>query len=83
MRPSQSYAIFSSVLTKVERLGSGTMRCWRGLYLQAGVTVKYRIGRKLVEDRRNLQEIQVTESQFADYVALYTKTREDMEQGSQ
>lgn len=45
--------------------------------------MKYRIGRKLVEDRRNLQEIQVTESQFADYVALYTKTREDMEQGSQ
>ena len=62
---------------------SAMVRCWRDRCPQAGVTVKYRVGRKLVGDRTakvRLQEVCVTESQFADDVALYATTREVLEQ---
>ena len=62
---------------------SAMVRCWRDQCPQAGVTVKYRVGRKLVGDRTakvRLQEVCVTESQFADDVALYATTREVLEQ---
>ena len=45
--------------------------------------MKYRIGRKLVGDRSakaKLQEVRVTESKFADNVAVYATTREMLEQ---
>ena len=47
-----------------------------------GVTVMYKLGRKLVGDRTaksRLEDIQVTESQFADDVAVYATTREGLE----
>ena len=62
---------------------SAVVRCWRDRCPQAGITVKYRVGRKLVGDRtakRSLQEMCMTESQFADDAALYTNTREEMDQ---
>ena len=49
---------------------------------QVRVTVKYKLGRKLVGDRTaksRLEDIQVTESQFADDVAVYATTREGLE----
>ena len=55
---------------------STVLACWR-------VAVRYRIGRKLVGDRTaksRLQEIRMTESQFADDVAVYAATREALEQ---
>ena len=64
---------------------SAMVRCWRSRCPQAGVTVKFRVGRKLVGDRTaktRLQEVRVTESQFADDVALYATTREVMEQAA-
>ena len=62
---------------------SAVMACWRARCPQAGVTVRYRIGRKLVGDRTaksRLLEINMTESQFADDVSVYTATREALEQ---
>ena len=62
---------------------SAVVACWRARCPQAGVTVRYRIGRKLVGDRTaksKLQEVRVTESQFADDVAIYAATREALEQ---
>ena len=52
---------------------SAVVACWRARCLQAGVTVRCRIGRKLVGDRTaksRLMEINMTESQFADDVAV-------------
>ena len=48
--------------------------------------VKYRHGRKLVGDRTpksRLNEIKVTESQFADDAALYSTSRDDFESTTQ
>ena len=62
---------------------SAVVACWRARCPQAGVTVRYRIGRKLVGDRTaksRLQEIGMTESQFADDVAVDAATREALEQ---
>ena len=55
---------------------------WRERCPQVGVTVKYKIARKLVGDRTaksRLSEVRVTESQFADDVAVYATTREAFE----
>ena len=52
---------------------SAVMACWRARCPQAGVTVRYRIMRKLVGDRTaksRLLEINMTKSQFADDVAV-------------
>ena len=62
---------------------SAVVGCWRARCPQAGVTVRYRIGKKIVGDRTaksRLQEIRMTESQFADDVAVYAATREALEQ---
>ena len=62
---------------------SAMVACWRARCPKAGVTVRHRIGRKLVGDRTaksRLQEIRMTESQFADDVAVYAATREALEQ---
>jgi len=37
----------------------------------AGVTVLFKHGRRLVEDHTALEKVKVTESQFADDLALY------------
>ena len=61
---------------------SAMVACWRARCPKAGVTVRHRIGRKLVGDRTaksRLQEIRMTESQFADDVAVYAATREALE----
>ena len=55
---------------------------WRARCPEAGVMVKYRHGRKLVGDRTaksRLNEIKVTESQFADDTALYSTSRDAFE----
>lgn len=47
---------------------------WRARCPQAGVMVRYMMGRKLVGDRTaksRLEEVRITESQFADDVAVY------------
>ena len=52
--------------------------CWRCHCPEIGVTVRYEIGRKLVEDRTaktRLEEAVITESKFADDAALYAVTR--------
>ena len=62
---------------------SAVVACRRARCLQAGVTVRYRIGRKLVGDRTaksRLLEINMTKSQFADDVAVNAATREALEQ---
>ena len=51
---------------------------WRHLCPDAGVQVKHKHGRKLVGDRTAKSRLQcttVTESQFADDVALYATSR--------
>ena len=51
--------------------------CWRAHCPEAGVTVKYRMGRKLVGDRTvkaRLEEVAITESKFADDAALFAVT---------
>ena len=56
--------------------------CWRGQCPEAGVIVRYKIGRRLVGDRTAkaiLESIQVTESKFADDAALYAVTRQAVE----
>ena len=55
---------------------------WCSQYEEIGVTVLYKHGRKLVGDRTvksRLLKVQVTESQFADDLALYTVTRAALE----
>ena len=52
---------------------------WRGQSGEAGVPILYQHGRKLVGDRTaksRLLKVHVTESQFADDLAMYTVTRE-------
>ena len=56
--------------------------CWRAHCPEAGVTVKYRMGRKLVGDRTakaRLEEVVITKSKFADDVALFVVTRQAVE----
>ena len=51
---------------------------WRDHSEGAGVTVLYKHGRRLVGDhtvKSRLQRVQVTESQFADDLALYAASR--------
>ena len=55
---------------------------WRNRSSGAGVSVLYKHGRKLVGDRTaksRLSEMRVTESQFADDVALYATCRDSFE----
>ena len=55
---------------------------WRDGSLQAGVSVKFKHGRKFVGDRTaksRLGEVRMTKSQFADDVAAYAKTRDAFE----
>ena len=55
---------------------------WRGGCVEAGVDVLFRRGRKLVSDRTaksRLCVVRVTESEFADDVALYTSSRDCLE----
>ena len=55
---------------------------WRNRSSGAGVSVLYKHGRKLVGDRTaksRLSEMRVTESQFADDVALYATSRDSFE----
>ena len=62
---------------------SAMVACWRTPCPQAGVSVRYRIGRKLVVDRTakaKLKEVKITKSKFADDMALYATTREVLEQ---
>ena len=59
--------------------------CWRDECAEAGIDVLFKHGRKLVGDRTGksrLQVVRVTESQFADDVALYSSSREDYEMAS-
>ena len=58
------------------------MADWRNRSSGAGVSVLYKHGRKLVGDRTaksRLSEMRVTESQFADDVALYATSRDSFE----
>ena len=51
---------------------------WHSEYAGAGVSVLYKHGRKLVDNRTaksRLSEMRVTETQFADDAALYTTSR--------
>jgi len=67
LAPSLFNLYFSAVVTS-----------WRRKCPVAGVTVRYKHGRKLVGDRTaksRLQEVRVTESQFADDVAIYATSR--------
>ena len=55
---------------------------WQDYSEGAGVTVLYKHGRKLVGDytvKSRLQRVQVTESQFADDLALYAASRSAIE----
>ena len=61
---------------------SGMVASWRSKHVSEGVNVLYRIGRKLVGDRTTksrLQEVKVTETQFADDAALYSTSRDGFE----
>ena len=56
--------------------------CWRAHCPEAGVTVKYRMGRKLVGDRTakaRLEDVVITESKLSDDAALYAVTRQVVE----
>ena len=56
--------------------------CWRCHCPEAGVTVRYKMGRKLVGDRTaktRLEATVITESKFADDAALYAVTRPAVE----
>ena len=53
--------------------------CWRSHCPEAVVILKYRIERKLVGDRTGkarLEEVVITESKFADNVALFVAIRQ-------
>ena len=57
---------------------SAVVATWRNTHKEAGVDVLYKHGRKLVGDRTTksrLNEMRVTETQFADDAALYATTR--------
>ena len=56
--------------------------CWRGHCPKTGITVRYRIGRRLVEDRTakvRLEGTRIIESKFADDAALYAVIRQVVE----
>ncbi len=58
---------------------------WRAHCPEAGIDVRYKHGRKLVGDRiakSRLECMKVTESQFADDAAVYTKTCEAFERST-
>ena len=64
---------------------SAVVADWRSRCPQAGVSIKFRHGRKLVGDRTTksrLNNSQITESQFADDAAVYATTREAFEQAT-
>ena len=64
------------------RFFGAMVACWRVRCPDAGVLVKYKHGRKLVEDRTvksRLSEVRVVETQFANDVAIYCHTREAFE----
>ena len=59
---------------------SAMVACWRNECVEAGVDVLFKHGRKLVGDRTaksRLEVVRVTESQFADDVALYSGSHHD------
>ena len=61
---------------------SAVVACWRARCPEAGITVKYRHGRKLVGDRTSkshLVQVKITESQFADDAAVYATSRDAFE----
>lgn len=61
---------------------SAVVSCWRDECVEAGIDVMFKHGRKLVGDRTaksGLEVVRVTESQFADDVALYSSSRHDFE----
>ena len=65
------YLIFNTMVTR-----------WRSQSGEAGVPILYKHGRKLVGDRTaksRLLKVQVTESQFADDLALYAVARTPFE----
>ena len=58
------------------------LSCWCDECREAGVTVLYKLDRKLVGDRTvksKLHHVKITESQFADDFALYAGTRSTFE----
>ena len=58
---------------------SAMVASWRSKCPEVGVSVMYKHGRKLVGDRTaklRLQQVRVTESQFADDVAMYAISQE-------
>ena len=64
---------------------SAVMTSWRRQCPEAGVTVRYKHGRRLVGDRTaksRLQEVRVRESQFADDVAIYATSRAAFEKAT-
>ena len=64
---------------------SAVVADWRSRCPQAGVSIKFRHGRKLVGDRTTKSRLinsQITESQFADDAAVYATTREAFEQAT-
>lgn len=55
---------------------------WRNECTEAGIDVLFKHGRKLVGDRTaksTLEVVRVSESQFADDVALYSSSRDEFE----
>ena len=58
---------------------SAMVAYWRAKYPKVGVTVKYRHGRRLVGDqtaKSPLDQIRITESQFAASSAVYATSRD-------
>ena len=61
---------------------AAVMAHWRGTSSTRGIPVLFRMGRRLVGDRTaksRLQSVLVSDSQFADDVALYTTTRDNLQ----
>ena len=61
---------------------SAVVSTWRDDCEDLGIDVLSRPGRKLVGDRMTkswLNVVRITESQFADYLVLYTSTRDKLE----
>ena len=61
------------------------MSAWRAKCPEAGVTIRYKHGRKLVGDRTaksRLECVKVTESQFADDAAVYAPSRDAFERAT-
>ena len=61
---------------------SAMVSCWRDECTEAGIDVMFTHGRKPVEDRTvksRLGVVRVSETQFADDVALYSSSRNEFE----